>query len=58
MYLNGAADGAQLHIEDDMLEAELRPDRSHYDSAAEQLSAIGDDVWDHANMHRALKVLG
>lgn len=55
MRLNGAADGAQLRIEDDMLEAELRPERSHYASVAEQLSAIGDDVWDHANMNSALK---
>lgn len=55
MRLDGAADGAQLRIEDDMLEAELRPDRGHYASVAEQLSAIGDDVWDHANMHRSLK---
>lgn len=55
MRLNGAADGAQMRVEDDMLEAELRPDRSYYASVAEQLSAIGDDVWDHANMHSALK---
>ncbi len=53
--LEGAADGAQLRIEDDMLEAELRPERSHYASVGEQLSAIGDDVWDRASMHGALK---
>ncbi len=55
MRLSGAADGAQLRIEDDMLEAELRPERGHYDSVADQLNVIGDDVWDHANMHRALR---
>ncbi len=55
MRLEGAADGAQLRIEDDMLEAELRPERGQYDSVAEQFSAIGDDVWDHTIMHRALR---
>lgn len=55
MRLQGAADGAQLRIEDDMLEAELRPERGQYDSVAEQFSAIGDDVWDHNSMHRALR---
>ena len=55
IHLDGAADGAQLRIEDDMLEAELRPDRSHYASVSDQLSTIGDDVWDHASMHTALK---
>ncbi len=53
--LESAAEGAQLRIEDDMLEAELRPERSHYASVGEQLSAIGDDVWDKASMHTALK---
>ncbi len=38
MRLEAAADGAQLRIEDDMLEAELRPERSHYASVNEQLS--------------------
>ena len=55
IQLDGAADGAQLRIEDDMLEAELRPERGHYASIGELLGAIGDDVWDHANMHRALR---
>ena len=55
MRLEGAADGAQLRIEDDMLEAELRPERSQYDIVAEQFGEIGDDVWDHTNMHRALR---
>ena len=53
--LQCAADGAQLRIEDDMLDAELRPERGHYASVNEQLSAIDDDVWDHAIMHAALK---
>ena len=53
--LEGAADGAQLQIEDDMLEAELRPERMHYDSVGDLLSAIGNDVWDRASMHMALK---
>lgn len=53
--LEGAADGAQLRIEDDMLEAELRPERSHYASVSEQLREIGDDVWDRARMDTALK---
>ena len=53
--LDGAADGAQLKIEDDMLDAELRPERSHYATVGEQLSAIGDDVWDRPSMFTALK---
>jgi hypothetical protein len=53
--LNGAADGAQLKIEDDMLDAELRPERGHYAAANEQLRAIGDDVWDRPRMFAALK---
>ena len=53
--MNGAADGVQLKIEDDMLDAELRPGREHYAAIAEQLSAIGDDVWDRVSMSTALK---
>jgi hypothetical protein len=53
--LDGAADGARLRIEDDMLEAELRPDPGDCANVGEQLSAVGDDVWDHARMHTALK---
>jgi very-short-patch-repair endonuclease len=55
MQLDGAAEGAQLRIEDDMLDAEVRPDRRHYASVGEQLSAIGDDVWDRASIFTALK---
>jgi AAA domain len=53
--LNGAANGAQLKIEDDMLDAELRPERGHYAAVGEQLSVIGDDVWDCPSMFTALK---
>ena len=53
--MNGAADGAQLKIEDDMLDAELRPGREHYATIGEQLSGIGDDIWDRASMFAALK---
>jgi hypothetical protein len=53
--LGGAAEGAQLKIEDDMLDAELRPERGHYASIGEQLSVIGDDVWDRPAMFAALK---
>jgi very-short-patch-repair endonuclease len=53
--LDTAADGAQLRIEDDMLEAELRPDRGYYEGLCDQLNEIGDDIWDHARMHGALK---
>src|SRR5580704_17222921 len=53
--LDGSADGSQLKIEDDMLDAELRPERGHYDTVGEQLSGIGDDVWDRPSMFTALK---
>jgi hypothetical protein len=53
--LDGAADGAQMKIEDDMLDAELRPERSQYAIVAEQLNLIGDDVWDRPSMFKALK---
>jgi very-short-patch-repair endonuclease len=42
------ADGAQLKIEDDMLDAELRPARGHYAAVVEQLNALGDDVWNRS----------
>lgn len=48
-------DGARLQIEDDMLEAELRPDRTYYDIAESQLNEIGDDIWDKPQMHSMLK---
>jgi hypothetical protein len=55
IQLNGATDGAQLKIEDDMLDAELRPGREHYATIGEQLSGIGDDIWNRASMLSALK---
>ena len=55
MRLEGAADGVRLQIEDDMLDAEVRPERGHYASVGEQLDAIGDEVWDRQRMSTALK---
>src|SRR5260221_14132062 len=55
IQLDGAADGAQLKIEDDMLDAELRPARDHYSPVGEQLSVVGDDVWNRPSMFAALK---
>ncbi|NUM56502.1 MAG: AAA family ATPase [Candidatus Hydrogenedentes bacterium] len=49
-------DGAKLRIEDDMLEAELRPERSHYDVVLTQLEEIGDDIWDRSRIDTALRV--
>ena len=49
------SDGARLRIEDDMLEAELRPDRTHYASTEIHLEEIGDDIWDKEQMHTALR---
>ena len=48
-------DGARLRIEDDMLEAEVRPDRTHYATVEMQLEEIGDEVWDRGQMHTALR---
>jgi very-short-patch-repair endonuclease len=53
--LESAAEGAQLRIEDDMLEAERRPQRSYYTGVAEQLIEIDEDVWDRSRMHTALR---
>jgi len=55
IQLNGAAEGVQLRIEDDMLDAELRPERGQYAAVTEQLSAIDDDVWDRQRIFTALK---
>ena len=55
IQLNGAADGVQLRIEDDMLDAELRPERGQYAAVTEQLSAIDDDVWDRQRIFTTLK---
>ena len=53
--VESASDGAQLRIEDDMLDAELRPERGIYASIDEQLNAIGDEIWDHQRMQSVLK---
>ena len=55
IQLDGAAEGAELKIEDDMLDAELRPERGHYAAVGAQLGAIGDDVWNRPNIFSALK---
>ena len=55
IQLNGTADGVQLRIEDDMLDAEWRPERGQYAAVSEQLSAIDDDIWDRARTFTALK---
>lgn len=52
------SEGASLSIEDDMLEAELRPDRSHYSAVEAQLEEIGDDVWDGPQVRSALRAWG
>ena len=48
-------EGAQLRIEDEMLDANFRPDRAHYEAVREQLDEIGDDLWDMARMTSALR---
>jgi hypothetical protein len=48
-------EGAQLQIEDDMLEAEFRPDPSDYARVEMQLDEIGDEIWDKSQMHSALR---
>jgi hypothetical protein len=53
--LETAADGAQLRIEDDMLEAELRPERGHYAIFEQQLKEIDDEIWDRPTIFRAIK---
>lgn len=48
------AEGARLRIEDDMLEANLRPDGSDYATLRTQLDEVGDAVWDKSLMHSTL----
>lgn len=55
IQLDGAAEGIQLKVEDDMLDAELRPERSHYAAVSAQLNAIGDDVWNRPSIFSALR---
>ena len=47
-------EGAELRIEDEMLDANFRPDRAHYETVNEQLAEIGDDLWDE-QMHAVLR---
>ncbi len=46
--------GANLRIEDDMLEAENRPNRSTYSIIESQLQEVGDAIWDQAQIHTIL----
>lgn len=46
--LDCGTDGAQLKIEDDALDAPLRPARGHYAALTEQLNTLGDDVWNRS----------
>jgi len=55
MRLLPPGEGAKLQIEDDMLEPELRPDRSEYQVVRMQLEHIGDEIWDSSLVHTALK---
>ena len=48
-------EGANLRVEDDMLEAELRPDRSYYDVVEAQLDEVGDAIWDRSLIHAPLR---
>ncbi len=55
IQLDGAAEGARLKVEDDMLDPELRPERGHYAAVGAQLAAIGDDVWNRPSIFSALR---
>ena len=46
IQLAAPGDGARLALEDDMLEASIRPDQNRSDSVRQQLAEIGDGVWD------------
>lgn len=48
-------EGARLRIEDEMLDGDRRPDRSDHAIVEEQLAEIGDEIWDMARMHAALR---
>ena len=48
-------EGAQLRLEDEMLEGELRPDRSDYQVVEDLLAEVEDDIWDEALMFGALR---
>ncbi len=48
-------EGAELRIEDDMLEADLRPEHNHYEVLKEQLDEIDNNVWDKEQICTALQ---
>ena len=48
-------EGARLRIEDEMLDGDRRPDQSDHAIVEEQLAEIGDEIWDMARMHAALR---
>ena len=48
-------EGANLRVEDDMLEADLRPDRSFYDAVEVQLDEVGDAIWDRSLIQAPLR---
>ena len=48
-------EGARLRIEDEMLDAERRPDRSDHVTVETLLDETDDEVWDKDLMHRALR---
>ena len=48
-------EGAHLRIEDEMLDGDHRPDQSDHAIVEEQLAEIGDEIWDTARMHAALR---
>jgi very-short-patch-repair endonuclease len=52
--LNPPSDGVRLQTEDDMLEADQRPDRSHYATLEAQLEELGEDIWDRHQLDAAL----
>lgn len=50
-----AGEGARLTLEQDMLEAQERPDATEQRAIEEQVSETGDIVWDKASLESALK---
>ena len=53
--VEAAAAATSLKIEDDMLEADLRPVPEQYAALNGQLEAIGCDIWDRPSLEGALK---
>ena len=48
-------EGTNLRVEDDMLEADLRPDRSYYEAVEAQLDEVGDAIWDRSLIQAPLR---